>query len=222
MSYSEEDLIPISYLSQYYYCHRRAGLLLLEEQWNDNVHTAEGSVMHERVHAGGDESRGDIIITRSLYLRSFELGLSGIADVIEFHASSEGFEFPWMKGRWCAYPVEYKHGEKRDELEYEVQLCAQAICLEEMANCKVQFGYIYYGSDRRRKKVFLNDDLRSKVQKGAESLHIMMKSKVTPHEIKSPKCRECSMVDICLPGKLKSTRNYLDMLMHQIYGDDDV
>lgn len=222
MSYSEEDLIPISYLSQYYYCQRRAGLLLLEEQWNDNVHTAEGSVLHERVHSGSHESRGEIIVTRGLYLRSIEIGLAGIADSVEFHASDEGFEFPWMKGRWYVYPVEYKHGKRRDEIEYEVQLCAQAICLEEMANCKIQWGYIYYGADRRRKQVILDDELRSKVWEGAESLHKMMKSKITPHAIRSPKCRECSMVDVCLPGKLKSTRNYLDMLMRQVYGDDDI
>lgn len=222
MSYPEEELIPISYLSQYYYCQRRAGLMLLEEQWHDNVHTAEGSVFHERVHAGGDESRGDTIITRGLYLRSSELGLYGIADVIEFHASNDGFEFPWMSGRWYAYPIEYKHGEKRDEIEYEVQVCAQAICLEEMIKCKIQYGYIYYGADRRRKQVILDDKLRSKVLEGAENLHKMMRSKVTPSPIKSPKCKECSMVDVCLPGKLKSARNYLDMLMRQAYGDDDM
>ena len=222
MSYSEDELIPISYLSQYYYCQRRAGLLLLEEQWNENVHTAEGSVMHERVHTGGHESRGETMVTRGLYLRSLELGLTGVADSVEFHASTEGYVLPWLKGRWTVCPVEYKHGERRNEIEYEVQLCAQAICIEEMTGCKIEYGYIYYGADRRRKQVILGDELRNMVCKGAEGLHSMMKSKVTPHAIKGPKCRECSMADVCLPGKLNNTRNYLAMLMHQACGDDDI
>ena len=147
---SEEDLIPISLLSQYYYCKRRAGLMLLERQWQDNIHTAEGTVLHERVHSGKSESRGSFHILRTLTVRSFEVGLVGVIDCLEIVQSENGYALPWLEGRWAMHPVEYKHGVRRNELEYEVQMAAQAMCLEEMYNCKIDKGYVYYGDDRRR------------------------------------------------------------------------
>ncbi|MDK2991415.1 MAG: CRISPR-associated exonuclease Cas4 [Clostridiales bacterium] len=221
MSYTEDEFISISLLSQYYYCPRRAGLLLLEEQWQDNIHTVEGAIIHENVHSGGHESRSDYVITHSLYIRSFELGIAGIADCVEFYASSSGCgNVPWLPGIWTICPVEFKHGQKRNEMEYEVQVCAQALCLEEMIGCHIDHGFIYYGDDRRRNKVSFNSELRELVISGAAELHKMLQCRNTPLAVKSPKCRECSMRDVCLPGKLKRTNSYLDQLWKQACGED--
>jgi len=218
MIYSEDDLIPLSYLSQYFYCRRRAGLLFLEEQWKDNVHTAEGTILHEKVHSGEHEKRRELVIMRGIPVRSLKLGLFGVADSVELYATGEGYTIPWLDGKWSIHPVEYKHGESRDELEYEVQICAQAVCLEEMINCKIDSGFIYYGADRRRKHVIFDSNLRALVTEGALQLHKMLEAKITPIVRKSRKCRECSMVDCCLPDLPKSTRKYLDQLLQEAWG----
>lgn len=212
MTYHEDDLLPVSALSQYYYCPRRAGLLLVEQRWSDNVHTVEGSIIHERVHQAGKESRAEIIRLRSLPLHSLFLGLSGTADSVELYASPVGSPVKGINGRWEIVPVEFKHGKVREEQEYEVQLCAQAICLEEMLSCTVQRGYIFYANDHRRKEVLFTTELRQLVVEGAKKLHEMIKVGNIPHVSKSRKCQECSMQDECLPKiKLSATR-YVEAL----------
>ncbi|HOP55022.1 MAG TPA: CRISPR-associated protein Cas4 [Bacillota bacterium] len=216
---SEEDLIPISLLSQYYYCKRRAGLMLLERQWQDNIHTAEGTVLHERVHSGKSESRGSFHILRTLTVRSFEVGLVGVIDCLEIVQSENGYALPWLEGRWAMHPVEYKHGVRRNELEYEVQMAAQAMCLEEMYNCKIDKGYVYYGDDRRRIEVTIDDYYRDLVVEGAKSLNKILENQVTPIARRSAKCRECSLNDVCFPKILnKKTSLYIDKIWNQACG----
>lgn len=197
MPYQEDDLIPLSFLSQYYYCRRRAGLMLIERQWTDNIHTVSGTIVHNRVNEAKTEKRADLIRLTSLPLRSLNLGLFGVADCIEFYASEQGFTIPGFVGKWDVAPVEYKHGRVRDELEYKVQLTGQAMCLEEMLGITVPKGYIYFSGDHRRKEIMLTAELRKMVQQGAKALHQMLEAASIPPVESGSKCRECSLADDC-------------------------
>ncbi len=213
MNFSDDQLIPISYISQYEYCKRRAALLFLEQQWEDNIHTSEGTIIHERVHSGLTESRSDSIILRNVDLVSYEIGLIGKSDYIELTRDINGYELPWLDGKWIICPVEYKHGVVRNEYEYELQVCAQAMCLEQMCNCRIEFGYIYYEGDHRRFKVIFDDKRRRKVKQIAQELHIMQKNLLTPTANKTKRCKGCSMKDVCLPGKLKNPSSYIENML---------
>ena len=141
--YSEDDLLPLSALTDVVFCERRAALHQLEHLWTENVATMEGHLLHEHVHEQGVESRGDLRIARGLRLRSMNLGLAGVADVVEFRRCADvdaGIVLPGVKGRWTPFPVEYKRGILRHEESFNVQLCAQALCLEEMLSCKIGAG----------------------------------------------------------------------------------
>jgi len=215
----EDDLIPLSSLSQYYYCPRRAALLLVDQQWADNQFTAEGTLIHQRVHQEGREKRGPSLALRGLWLRSLRLGLIGKADCVEMQAAAEGVRLPGYEGTWQLHPVEFKHGERRDETEYEVQLCAQAMCLEEMLGCRIAEGYIFYEADHRRQAVLLDDRLRKMVEEGARQLQAMLKAGQIPPPRRSARCKGCSMVDICLPRARRGSGDYLAQLLRDAGGD---
>lgn len=223
--YEDEDLLPLSALAQWYYCRRRAGLALLEEQWKDNVYTAEGSILHQHVHADGDEARGNVRICRGIRLRSSRLGLSGMADCVELHktevSGTNTVTLDGVGGLWIPVPIEYKHGRTRDELEYSVQLCAQAICLEEMLGISLQQGYLYYEGSRRRQEVMFSAQLRALVERGAGDLHELTRSGETPKAEYSSRCVKCSFRELCgpdLPGK-KAGR-YLARMLAETGGRD--
>ena len=212
MTYHEDDLMPISALSQYYYCPRRAGLLLLEQQWSDNIYTIQGTLVHQRDHLGERDVRPDLVRLRAVPLHSLTLGLFGIADCVEFYADPKGCSLKGMEGLWEVVPIEFKHGPVRDELEYEVQLCGQALCLEEMLACKVERGYIYYAADHRRHEVTITGKLRELVKIGAESIHEMLRSSVLPSVVMGGKCYHCSMQEECMPKAKKSAAQYVGEL----------
>jgi CRISPR-associated exonuclease Cas4 len=205
----EDDLIPLSYLSQYYYCPRRAGLLLVDQQWADNAHTAEGTLLHERAHDGGQDRRGETLTLRGLLIRSLRLGVAGKADCVEAEPAADGVALAGRAGRWQLRPVEYKHGEQRAELEYEVQLCAQAMCLEEMLDARIVEGNLFYAGDHRRVAVALDARLRELVEVGARALHAMLAAGALPLPRKSPRCRGCSMVEVCEPRMRRSAAVHL-------------
>jgi len=214
--YSEDDLLPISALSQLVFCERRAGLILLEGLWQDNVFTAEGSLLHEQTHQGSVENREGWRLVRGLWLRSFKLGVYGRADVVEFQGvqAERGSTPPpgGEMGQWQPLLVEYKRGRLRHEASFEVQLCAQAICLEEMLGIEVRSGVIYYGKTRRRLEIELGKELREKTIAASERLHEIVASGRTPRAVYCPKCRACSMREVCLPTAMspkKSVRRYL-------------
>ena len=159
--YDEEDLLPISMLPHYAYCPRRAALIHLEGVWTENRFTVEGRHLHERVHDTEAETRKDLRVVRGLRLRSLRLGLVGMADVVEFHQDeAAGLAVPGLAGRWRAMPVEYKRGKPKRDRSDEVQLCAQALCLEEMLGGPVEMGALYYATPRRRQDVPLDAGLR--------------------------------------------------------------
>lgn len=214
--YSEDDLLPISALPQLVFCERRAGLILLERLWEDNMFTAEGSLLHEQTHQNWVERRGGWQAVRGLWLRSYRLGVYGRADVVEFVSIEKDERTTLLQktheASWHPMIVEYKRGHLRREASFEVQLCAQAMCLEEMLGVEVNSGSIYYGRARRRLQVDLNRELREKTIAAAERLHELVASGRTPPAIYRPKCRRCSMLGVCLPTAMspkKSVHKYL-------------
>ena len=194
MPYTEEQLLPISALTHLRYCARRCALVHIEQVWSENRFTVEGQHLHEHVHERGSESRGDIRSETGLALRSLELGLSGIADVVEFHRQADG--------QWLPFPVEYKRGKPKKDSSDEVQLCAQAICLEEMLGCKIPCGALFYGKSRRRKQVEFSEDLLALTAETAQRLHTLIEAGKTPPPLQNdPRCKHCSLQEICMPER---------------------
>lgn len=213
--YSEDDLLPLSALQHLLFCERQCALIHIECVWDENLLTTEGKLMHEKVHSQEGENRKDLRIVCGLRLHSLRLGLSGIADVVEFHLTNEagkGVRLPHKRGRWQPFPVEYKRGKPKSNRCDEVQLCAQAMCIEEMLGAEIPAGALFYGKTRRRKSVTLDSELRSITEKTAQRLHDLIGSGVTPRAVFEPKCKSCSLLDICMPSSTNNTRsvqNYL-------------
>jgi len=210
--HTEEDLLPLSRIADFVFCPRRATLHLVEGVWEDNVFTAEGTSLHERTHESGAESREGIVTARSLRIHSFRLGLTGMADVVEFHPSGAGVSLPGRDGLWQPYPVEYKRGIRKDRIEYRIQLCAQAMCLEEMLQTEVPCGALFYGKSRRRYEVEFDAALREQTEAAATGLHELFNRGTTPVAKYEKKCESCSLLERCLPkitGIKKNIRHYL-------------
>ncbi len=200
------------------FCIRRAALHHLEGLWEDNLFTVEGTQAHEKAHEGDRrELRGDVMIVRGLRLRSLALGLTGIADVVEFHRIEQGeagcgIELPEVAGLWRPFPVEYKRGRLRHERSFQVQLCAQALCLEEMLGVPVPRGALYYGKSRRRTEMDLDPEMRAETRDAAARFHEILRSQATPPPEPGPKCDSCSIEPLCMPRTAygsRSARRYL-------------
>ncbi|MCX7016716.1 MAG: CRISPR-associated protein Cas4 [Candidatus Sumerlaeota bacterium] len=218
--FDEDDLLPISALQHLAFCERQCALIHIESLWDENVLTAEGRVLHERTHEGETESRGDVRIARGVRLRSLRLGLIGMADVVEFHRRPEneeqGARLKNVGGRWLPFPVEYKRGRPKSGRCDEIQLCAQAICLEEMLGIGVERGALFYGQPRRRQEVALDEALREVTEETARRLHALIASGRTPPARYEKKCENCSLLDRCLPRLARggrSARQYLDQTL---------
>jgi len=199
--YTPDDLLPLSGIQHFLFCRRQWALIHIEQQWKENALTAEGRIMHQRADDPFfTEVRNGVITARSVPVASYRLGLSGICDVVEFTASPDGVKLPGRDGLYLAAPVEYKHGkEKRDPCD-EAQLCAQAICLEEMLSVTIPRGYLYYGETRHRVEVELTAELRGLVRDMSEEMHAYFSRGYTPRVKTSKACRSCSLADICLPN----------------------
>ena len=184
----DQEPVPISALQHMLYCPRQCALIHNEQQWAENQYTAEGAILHERVDAGSEERRGNVTTARGVPLRSKRLGLVGIADVVEMH------------GRRRPFPVEYKRGKPKSHRSDEVQLCAQALCLEEMLGTSVPNGALFYGQSRRRKPVAFDSELRRLTEHVAVRTHRMLRSGQTPPAVyEKRKCIRCSLQDVCQP-----------------------
>ena len=213
--YTEEDLLPLSGLQHLAFCERRWALIHLEQQWEENLFTAEGKLLHEKAHSAGIESRPEALVRRTLPLRSFRLGISGQADIVEFlpcEASEPGVPMPRRKGLWKPYPVEYKRTrDKHGSVAYRIQLCAQALCLEEMLQVPVPAGAVFDGKAKRREVVIFDEPLRQEVEHLAARMHQILQSGKTPRAIYAKKCEGCSMKPVCLPsvGESVSASSYL-------------
>ena len=206
--YSEDELIPLSALQHLIFCERQCALIHVEQLWIENLFTAEGRIMHERVDTGNRVYRGNIRIEYGMPLRSLSLGLTGKADVVEFHLSpektSKGNE---SKGTWQPFPVEYKRGKPKKDNCDKVQLCAQALCLEEVLNTEIPEGALFYGKTRRRQDVAFDRALRLETEKAATRVHELIKTGKTPKPVYSKKCDSCSFVGLCLPKTIEKSRS---------------
>jgi CRISPR-associated exonuclease Cas4 len=222
MAFAEDELLPISALQHLLFCERQCALIHVERLWAENSLTVEGRHLHERVDEEPGESRGDLRITRGLLVRNLRLGLTGRADVVELHrlpedAAPDGAMLPGLPGRWQPFPVEYKRGRPKQHRADEVQLCAQALCLEEMLGARVSAGALFYGQTRRRCDIPFDPDLRALTEAAALRLHRLVGSGVTPPPVREPKCDQCSLLAICMPAApAKSARDYVEHSLRQI------
>ncbi len=198
--YTSDELLPLSGIQHFLFCRRQWALIHVERQWQENALTAEGRIMHKRVDDPFfTETRNGVITARSVPIASYQLGLSGVCDVVEFTESPDGVKLPGREGRYLPAPVEYKRGkEKRDPCD-EAQLCAQAICLEEMLAVTIPRGFLYYGETRHRTAVELTAELRGLVRDMSDEMHGYFQRGYTPRVKTSKACRSCSLADLCLP-----------------------
>ena len=199
--YRADQLLPLSGIQHFVFCRRQWALIHVERQWQENALTAEGRIMHRRADDPFfTEKRKGKLIARSLPVVSYSLGLSGICDVVEFTESPEGIQLPGRDGLWLPAPVEYKRGKEKREPSDASQLCAQAICLEEMLLTKIPQGYLYYGQTRHRVTVELTEELRMLVRKMSTEMQQYFQRGYTPRVKPSKACRACSLADLCLPN----------------------
>ena len=203
MIYREEDF-QLSGLQHFAFCRRQWALIHIEQQWRENLRTVEGDLLHRRAHdEQARERRGDILILRGLSVASAALGISGKCDVVEFRADPGGISLRGEEGLWVPFPVEYKRGSPKPHRADELQLCAQAMCLEEMLCCTVSEGAIFYGETRRRTSVSFSRELREQVKAMLEEMHQLYRRGYTPKVRRSRSCNACSLKELCLPALMK-------------------
>jgi len=208
----DEALIPISALQHYLYCPRQCALIHLEQLWAENRQTAEGRLLHQRADAPQVERRRGVRTVSAMPLVALELGITGKADMVEFHASDAGE---------CAFPVEYKRGRPKAHRADEVQLCAQALCLESMLGKHVAAGALFYGQTRRRKDVAFDQVLRDLTLGVIEGTRSMLSSRVTPTaSYERKRCDACSLLDLCQPHLL-GRHHVDDWLRQQMDAEED-
>ncbi len=216
--YDEDDFLQLSGIQHFAFCRRQWALAYIELQWQENVRTVEGHLLHENAHDSSlKEKRGDLIIVRGMPVHSREIGISGECDVVEFHKSEDGVPVSGREGKYRAVPVEYKRGKPKANDVDALQVAAQALCLEEMLCCDIPCGYIYYGESRRREKIEFTDELRKKVKDMFAEMHKFYDQRYTPKVKRTKSCNACSLKDICIPelNKEISVKNYIDRRMKE-------
>lgn len=216
--YDEEDFLQLSGIQHFAFCRRQWALAYIELQWQENVRTLEGRLLHENAHdASMKEKRGDLIVVRAMPIHSREMGVSGECDIVEFHRSNQGIELHGREGKYIVVPVEYKRGQPKINDIDALQVTAQALCLEEMLCCDIPHGYIYYGEIRHRKKIDFTEELREKVRSMFKEMHKYYEQRYTPKVKISKSCNACSLKDICLPvlNREISVKKYIDSRMKE-------
>ena len=186
---STADPIMVSALEHYSYCPRQCALIHLESVWDENIYTMRGRDVHERADEASSHVASDVRVERALPIWSKRMNLVGRADVVEFHGK-------------VPYPVEYKSGRHRKGRHEAIQLCAQAMCLEEMLGVKVEKGALYWHGSRERKEVVFTDELRRRVEEVAAEVHAMIAEKRLPPPVNDGRCKDCSLRDSCMPGAI--------------------
>ncbi|MFH1130231.1 MAG: CRISPR-associated protein Cas4 [Pseudomonadota bacterium] len=203
--FDESDLLPISALQHFVFCERQCALIHLERLWAENRLTSEGRILHERADKPSHETRHDVHVARHMSIRSLRLGLAGIADIVEYYRvgpESQGIALSGHTGLWMPYPVEYKRGRPKKDMSDEIQLCAQVLCLEEMHDVIIAEGALFYGTSCRRHTVVINTKIRKNTEKIVEALRNLIGKTKLPEATFAPKCRNCSLVDLCMPQVL--------------------
>lgn len=198
--YDEENYLNMAGLQHFAFCRRQWALIHIEQQWQENLRTVEGQILHERAHDGRiPEKRGDIIVSRGMAVFSRALGINGVCDVVEFHKSKDGVKIVGREGLYKVFPVEYKRGKPKENDCDALQLCAQAMCLEEMLLCTIPEAYLYYGETNHRTRIELSENLRSQVVSMLKEMHALYDRRYTPKVKVSKSCNACSLKDICIP-----------------------
>lgn len=216
--YSEEDYLQLSGIQHFAFCRRQWALAYIELQWEENVRTVEGKLLHEKAHdVTSVEKRGDLLISRGMPIFSREIGISGECDVVEFWRDENGITLFGRQGRYTVVPVEYKRGKPKENDVDILQLTAQAMCLEEMLCCHISYGYLYYGETKHRKKIAFDGEVRLKVKEMFEEMHQYYSRRYTPRVKRSKACNACSLKDICLPalGTSKSANAYISKMLSE-------
>ena len=181
MEYSQDDYLMISGIQHFKFCRRQWALIHVEQQWAENEHTVIGELMHKKAHDPYlTEKRKDILVVRDLPVSSRSMGVSGECDIVEFHKCEDGVKLYGHRGTYSLYPIEYKKGKPKESNEDELQLIAQAMCLEEMFSTKITEGAIFYGETRRRKPIVFTDELRDEVKKIFGEMHDYYDRNYTP------------------------------------------
>lgn len=186
LDYLVDDFVPISALQHYAFCERQCALIHVEQMWDDNELTVEGTQLHARVDAGKTTRRTAGVVWRSVFVRSVTLGVIGIVDSVEF-----------LEGAW--FPVEYKRGKRVERIADDVQLCAQAVALEEMFDVTIESGAVVYLASQRRRAVAFSESLREHTAAVARDVHRVLAEMRTPVVKPAPRCRRCSLHDVCMP-----------------------
>lgn len=205
--YAEEDFIQLSALQHYVFCPRQCALIHVEGAWDENVYTVRGNILHEKVDTDTYVNRGAIKTVRGLRIHSARLGIVGRADVVEFHKAKDGSQE--------VFPVEFKSGQPKHDISDEVQLCAQALCLEEMLNTTVKEGAFFYGRIRRRVRVKIDNALRKQTENIISAVHDLVSNKRVPAARYMQKCKRCSLEDICQPKAMNDRK--LERYMNALY-----
>ena len=216
MEYNDDEFLMLSGLQHYIFCKRQWALIHIEQQWCENYLTTDGNILHEKAHDEGSfEKRKNIIISRGMPIKSYELGINGICDIVEFKESKDGITIHGRAGKYDIYPAEYKRGTKKQDECDEMQVVAQVLCLEEMFCCQIQKGYLYYGELRRRVEVPITEENRNKVKALIKEMHELYKRKHTPKVKPTKACTACSLKDICLPKITckKNVKAYIDKVL---------
>lgn len=216
MTYPEESFLQLSGLQHFAFCRRQWALIHVEDQWAENFRTMDGQLFHQKAHdTGFAETRGDRVVKRGIRVYSAALGVSGACDVVEFSRQENGIPLAGHPGLWQPYPVEYKRGRPREDTGDALQLCGQAMCLENMLCCDIPEGALYYGELRRRERVVFTPTLREQVQTLLAEMHALYARGYTPKVKPTKSCNACSLKELCLPRlmKAKSVSAYLKSAM---------
>ncbi len=219
--YEEDDMLMLSGIQHFMFCPRQWALIDIEQQWTDNKLTIEGNLLHKNVdNPFYRQKNGDIITLRSLHIASKRLGLYGITDAVELVPSDtpdNAITYHRYPGYWKPYPVEYKRGKPKRDATDEVQLAAQAMCLEEMYGISIPYGALYYNEVKHRETIAISEALRCTTMQCAMQMHDIFKSGILPQAVKAPHCRNCSLNNICLPEMCDCTqvKNYLNRTLYE-------
>lgn len=218
MEYTEDEYLMLSGIQHFKFCRRQWALIHIEQQWEENVHTVVGELMHKKVHDPYlVEKRKGVLMVRALPVSSRSMGVSGECDLVEFVKCEDGITLFGHRGFYSVYPVEYKKGKPKKTEEDHLQLVAQAMCLEEMFSTQISEGAIFYGETRRRKNVTFSQELRNEVRESFLEMHQYYDRGYTPKVKKTKACNSCSLSDVCIPKLEKSisVKAYLSAMLKE-------
>jgi CRISPR-associated exonuclease Cas4 len=219
--YKEEEFLQLSGIQHYMFCKRQWALIHVEQQWDENLRTVEGTLLHKKAHDKYlSEKRGTLIISRGMAVYSAEMGISGECDVVEFRKDDNGINIQGNDGKYSVCPVEYKRGQPKTTDIDRLQLAAQVMCLEEMLCCEILTGYLYYSEIKRREIVEINELLRNKVRMAYKEMHDYFARRHTPKVKRTKACNACSLKELCLPLLNKSV-SAIEYINHNISDMDE-